>query len=295
MTRRRAALPSSLGVLILGVLAATALGEDLGSAGGVSYEYGHDHAGAGLQSTARAACPGRKHPTGGGFELSSGMGFSTYEAAASMPADGPDGDHRPDDAWLVRGRAVDPATSSSYAICAKGDYRYRSKTAPVPSGSGKAAKVGCGGTGWHVTGGGGAVSDSKKANLSAVFPFDNGDHGDRPDDGWTARAQVRGPGVKLTAAAVCTRSRPTYRTATQTLTPGLGSRLSAECATGHHVLGIGGNVSGGPEQGGFVELAQPADGTDVGTVPDNNGAVFNELPASATSAQTSTAFAICTG
>jgi hypothetical protein len=181
------------------------------------------------------------------------------------------------------------------AMCARGDYRYRSKTQSVPSGSGKVVTVGCGGKRWHVTGGGGGVSDSNDANLNFVFPFDNGDHGGRPDDGWAATAQVHAPGVKLTAAAVCTRPMPTYHRATETLNVGTGSRLNAACGAGQHVLGVGGKVSGGAEQGGFVELALPENpGLVSDPPPDGGGSVFNELPVSATSPQTSTAYAICT-
>ena len=86
------------GVLAAGlVVAATALAINLGDAGGVSYRYHAKHATASHPADSLADCPRGKSPTGGGYQVSSGMGFNMYEAATSRPFDGADKGRVPDD------------------------------------------------------------------------------------------------------------------------------------------------------------------------------------------------------
>ncbi len=273
------------------VAAAGALAVNLGDAGGVSYRYHEDHAGAGQTADSLARCPKGKSPTGGGYDLFAAMGLSQYESAASRPYDGPDRGHAPDDGWEVRGQqAASGATAGSFAICARGEHRYVAKGRSAEDLS--RVRVKCGGRRWHVTGGGGALGKPASSTLIASFPIDGGDRDTKPDDGWEAWGYAP-VDDRLRAFAVCSHSRPAYRQDTESLDPGMGSRLSAMCPVGHHLLGVGGRAGGAPSQTAVVQLATPDDFNRDG-VYDEAGAIFAENALSATTAAESTAYAICT-
>jgi hypothetical protein len=273
------------------VAAAAALAVNLGDAGGVSYRYHASHAAAGHTADSVAACPRGKSPTGGGYALSSGMGFNQYEVAASKPFDGGDNDHKPDDGWEVRGQQPDHgATASSYAICAAGRHLYVAKAAQAEDLS--RARVKCPGRASHVIGGGGTLGKPASSTLIASFPIDTGDQDTKPDDGWEAWGYAP-VDDKLRAFAVCSHHKPAYHVATETLDPGSGSRVSAECGDGHHLLGVGGRADSAPSQSALVELATPDD-LNHDQVYDEAGAIFARNALTAPTAVDSQAYAICT-
>jgi|1186.fasta_scaffold00435_4 hypothetical protein len=136
--------------------------------------------------SALATCS-RGKVLGGGVDAS-----DVGVAIGSRPADGPDADHKPNDAW--RG-TMDPTIGGgvnfqAYATCATGDlshhlhYVHSSRNAP----------------GLHLTsltatcpmhtkvlgGGGTAALGHQLGVLHATLPKDGPDAGSTPDDGWTA-------------------------------------------------------------------------------------------------------------
>jgi hypothetical protein len=269
---------------------ATALAVSLGDAGGVSYRYHASHAAAAHTADSRTDCPRGKSPTGGGYQLSSGMGFDQYEVAASKPFNSADKGRTPDDGWEVRGQQADHgATASSYAICAAGKHVYVAKAEHAEDLS--RARVKCPGRS-HVLGGGGTLGKPATSALIASFPIDTGDQDTKPDDGWEAWGYAP-VDDKLRAFAVCSHHKPAYHVATDSLNPGSGSRLSAMCDAGQHLLGVGGRAGSAPSQTALVQLAAPDD-FNHDQVYDEAGAIFATNALTATSAVDSQAYAICT-
>ena len=270
---------------------ASALAVNLGDTGGVSYRYVADHVPAGRPGNALAACPRGKSPTGGGYQLTSAMGLNQYEAAASKPFDGGDKGRVPDDGWQVRGEQADHGvTAGSYAICTSGRHRYVSKARVAEDLS--RAKVQCPGPAWHVTGGGGSLGKPGTSTLLASFPIDGGDLDVKPDDGWEAWGYAP-VDDKLRAFAVCAHRKPAYHLATDSLDPGNGSRLTAMCGAGQHLLGVGGLVGDAPSQTALIQLATPDD-FNHDQVYDEAGATFAKNSLTASSPVESQAYAICT-
>lgn len=126
---------------------------------------------------------------------------------ATYPWDGPDGDVKPDDGW--QGKVHDTIGGAGgffvNAICTLGDLRYV-RRAPVAVEAGTAAtrRVACP-EGEPAVGGGARVSGSAdRARLVTTRPYDDGDQGSTPDDGWEVRAyNVSGADKKVTAYAIC--------------------------------------------------------------------------------------------
>jgi hypothetical protein len=289
MSRR--VLIASLVLAAGAIAAANALATNLGDAGGVSYRYQADHVPAGRAAKAVAHCPRGKSPSGGGYQIFSDMGLSQYEAAGSKPFDGADRGHVPDDGWEVSGEQADHGvTAASYTICTRGEHRYVSKARPAEGLS--RVKVECPGPSWNVTGGGGTLGKPASSALIAGFPFDGGDLDTKPDDGWEAWGYAP-VNDKLRAFVVCAHTRPAYHSATKSLDPGSGSRLTAMCGAGRHLLGVGGKAGETPAQTALVQLATPDD-FNHDQVYDDAGAIFATNSVNAPSAVDAQAFAICT-
>jgi hypothetical protein len=75
----------------------------------------HHGVAAGQTETLTAMCPPRFHVSDGGFSLQDGAVF------ASVPVDGGDADHAPDDGWRVRVKNAGTMASrlDVFAVCVK--------------------------------------------------------------------------------------------------------------------------------------------------------------------------------
>lgn len=283
------------GAAVALVLAAVALGgKSLGSAGGVAYRYDHHRFHSGEHSHAKAVCPGGKHVAGGGFVVASPNSPDDYPVNDSIPIDRGDGDHRLDDGWRVTGTDFAATViAASEAMCADGDYRYRSKVKAVDPGYPPSVKVSCGGKRWHVTGGGASLTGTAYNQLTASAPYDGADSGKAPDDGWAALAYVDALDVKLHTYAVCRRNEPAYRRDGRVLNPGEGASVAPSCHQHEHVIGAG-IWMGGAQDGSTIRAAYPQDGTDHGDVPDDAVYAFG-IDNSGTESHKETGYAICTG
>ena len=138
------------------VLPAVALaGEDLGSAGGVSYI--RDSASPDPPATAvlEAACPAGKEVSGGGFDAS-----VAGELNDTAPADGPDAGDDPDDAWFVTiefaPTGFEPEVEA-YAMCEARSHRTEVEADPIAAGETAKVSVPCPGR-TKPTGGGVSLS-----------------------------------------------------------------------------------------------------------------------------------------
>lgn len=135
--------------------------------------------------TATASCPEGSIVVGGGGRPIGDT--SDWTMNTSHNVDGPDADPVPNDGW----RAYYHYTGSDGdllvdAVCvgSVGEPAYRSTSTSVLPRSTKTVKSSCG-AGEHVLGGGAYINGSAaSARVAGSRPFDSGDAGTVPDDGW---------------------------------------------------------------------------------------------------------------
>lgn len=147
----------------------------------------------------------------GGWSVASGspsLPTSDSWVHSSLPRDGGDPDHRSDDSWSGRGFDAAGGTGefSIHAVCTRDRVVSYVERGPrsVASGEVFGRRVSCR-HGDHVVGGGADVSGpAERARLVSSFPFDGGDAGGVPDDGWQVRVDnVSGADKDVTAFAIC--------------------------------------------------------------------------------------------
>ncbi len=189
------------------LLPASALADvNLGSIGGFTYFENtammFPHGGV---SRVTAVCPtGSGHVVGGGFDADTGSAVGL--ALESAPADGPDGDRKPDDGWRASAfdtRAVN-AEVATIVVCAKTKVSYKSATKKVKKGKRAKLTAHCP-AGTKDTAGGVATGDFDAVQISSSFPFDSGDANNRPEDGWSAQVFNRAGSATVTVWAVCAK------------------------------------------------------------------------------------------
>jgi hypothetical protein len=111
------------------------------------------------------------------------------------------------------------APSANAAIVGQGGFKYVTKSFELPPGKTKTFKAPCPKRN-HVLGGGhyntGLYGDVIGAHS---YPYDSGDRGRKPDDGWAA--QLRGFTSSYIASvyAICAKVLPEYGEATHTVSP----------------------------------------------------------------------------
>jgi len=274
----------------MGSVAATAPAIDLGSAGGVSYRLAERELDPPGTPKATAKCPAGKHVSGGAFVVYEPENTGTFDYSASMPVDRGDADSAPDDGWRVRATPIDEPTGvASTAMCADGHSRYRDKQEPVDPGF-PVLRVSCG-QGWHVTGGGASVSPDVN-HVVWSHPYDSGDPGGLPDDGWRAMLYVDELNQEPTVYAVCSREQPAYRREKETLQPGNGELNEAQCSSSSHLIGAGASFTGPSSPSGIQRVAADDDPGDPGEAPDDAAEAFG-LVGNSSPADELTVFAIC--
>jgi hypothetical protein len=137
--------------------------------------------------------------------------------------------------------------------------------------------------------GGGETNDlsafDDRVALTETFPFDGGDRGRKPDDGWTVSVDLDGTvPVGLTAHAICAKGTAArklrYRSNAESVDGGQEA-VEASCPKRARVVS-GGLGSTDPELG-WVASTAPADGSDrngsaddgwEGTIDDYDGPVI---------------------
>jgi hypothetical protein len=145
-------------------------------------------------------CPSGTSVTGGGVDTSGNN--HKIELARSFPVDGPDGNHRADDAWF--GAATNGSGSEQsitvFAICAvSGNYKYLQQSEFLADEEIDNQRVDCP-PGTQVTGGGVDAGDFNSGDPTGVevrmsFPFDGPDKDTLPDNGWVGGANNDNAGV----------------------------------------------------------------------------------------------------
>jgi len=264
--------------LALGVPAPAHAEDDLGSSHGVNYllESGDDLVPVDL------ACADGSHPTGGGFLQPSIVG----EPFWSFPLG---------DSWRVfmHVPAAGAQTVNAYVMCKKGNLRHREKDLEIAAGKTKLAKVGCPGA-THATGGGGAMEASGGDGwINSSYPYDDGDRGRKPDDGWKIRIYNQdGDSHPMEVHAICQKRLPRYVQDSLMLSPSTSSASIPECRSSDPVIGAGIRMSG-EASSGIPRALEPIDKGDGNDVPDDGVLANGSNAPGAPKAKKLTGYAIC--
>lgn len=290
MRRLRALAYGSLAATAVGLAGSVAFATDLGSAGGVEYRVSAREFDPPEIPKATAMCPGPTHVTGGAFVVFDPESTDVFTWNTTVPIDDGDGDHAPDDGWRVKGsgNAVRAGVAAT-AMCTPENHRYKVKEVPVPLGFSE-AKVSCGKDS-HVTGGG--VSVPVGNNPTSSYPYDSGDPGNKPDDGWAAGLYIDDLGVDAGMYAICSHAMPKYRRAHEPITPGQGSALDASCSAKTHLVGAGGRLEASPETTMIMRVGAEDYPDDPGQAPDDGASSFGVRSPGSTGDGELTTFAIC--
>lgn len=218
---------------------------------------------------ATAGCgPAAFKLVGGGGKA--GSAVTTWLSDASFRSF-PDSDQSRDDGFEQAAHGIVGGTTTAYAICVR-DVQTKVVHAELPAGasSERTATIGCGGGSWHAAGGSVFIATSASW-LGSSRPWDSGDAGTEPDDGWTGTAYDTGNGGGGLGIFVgCVSGRPVryVKSAATTVLPGSSVIVTASCAADEHVIGGGQSMSGLAADTRAI-YSKPQDGTDTGTVPDD--------------------------
>lgn len=164
---------------------------------------------AGRSRSAKVSCPRGMKVTGGGGLLTGGD--HSVEIGSTAPADGPDANSKPDDAWSVSGNngTGSPIPLTVEAVCTKHTGRYRtvhSQPLAVGNNSSSQGTVECPDT-MRVSGGGVRIKGSNTGfEVNSSVPIDTSVDADTvPDNGWAGTAYNDGSGktTKMTVFAIC--------------------------------------------------------------------------------------------
>lgn len=162
----------------------------------------------GHTNAAKVSCPAGTKVVGGGVAIIGGD--HTAEVGSSEPADGPDANHKIDDAWFgTAGAGADSLSMKVEAVCAKhGSYVVKVGTrTPLPDNDVAISVVLCP-AGTRVTGGGVDIDGaSTDLELHDGFPIDGSDVDGLPDDGWQSTVYNDGSGElhHMKTFAICKR------------------------------------------------------------------------------------------
>ena len=184
-------------------------------------------------------------------------------------------------------------SATGFVICKKGKLRYPERSVKVKGGKTGTAKASCR-EGMHIAGGGGLIqSVPGEARLNSSYPFDDGDRGKRPDDGWAVRAINNGDDADfLEAHAVCQNREPRYvhDSPNDLVASGTGASIPF-CRTSEHLIGLGAKLAGAAGQSELHILRPQDSGADGDTLPEDG--VLANASNHAGEAKRLSAYAIC--
>lgn len=278
---RRAGVWAGLSVLAgAAVFASSASAGDslLGTSHGV--EYWHDGASFGADANGIVLCPDGTRISGGGFTQPAFAG----ELNDSSPI-GKAG-------WDVNVRFNPSGTMDTFAMCSKGARKFVTETGEIEANETGKLKASCTG-GRHVIGGGAAIfGPIADARLNSSYPYDSGDRGKKPDDGWKARGvNLSGAELSFAVTVICAKHQPSYVHESVTIMPASNTAAIPGCP-GSKVVLSGGVRFTGPAPEAVVQFLKPTDDDDGGTLPDD-GFLANGHNEAGADPKTLTGYAIC--
>ena len=165
-----------------------------------------------------AACPRHHFVIGGGMNNTGSLGQARLNT--SRPADGPDGDRKPDDAWLAFVDVLTPPVEmSAHATCVTGrigdrlrygrnDIRARPNLPALESIHGVRGVMTRCPEDAKLVGGGVTSTGDQSVDVFASEPWDDRDAGNAPDDGWFVGARQYSPDVThVYAHRICLKEK----------------------------------------------------------------------------------------
>ena len=150
---------------------------------------------------------GRWHVTGGGAYIDTAGSW----VGSSYPYDGSDRNRQPDDGWKVHVLDLGAEGFFVFAYCTKSKRLTYRQTKPVTIATADdlTRRARCQRKS-SVIGGGARVGGLiNRGRIYATLPYDSGDQGNAPDDGWRASAQNLSGGEERTLKtfAICQRPK----------------------------------------------------------------------------------------
>jgi hypothetical protein len=261
----------------------------LGSSNGLAYRSATWENADSNNIYAAAYCPGKRVVTGGGGDVGPTANDAWIIDSGPDFFDAIYVPQSPRKAWTtgVKNTAPPVTDVTGYAVCAKArGLQFIKKTKGVTvQGDTFGVMVRCP-SGTSVTGGG-FDSEGNIDETLVTAPFDSGDRGTKPDDGWRVRIIAAQDDRQVTARAICSRRLDlAYRQNSHDL--GLGDSLAANCPSDAAVTGGGAAVKGNV---GRLRQSIPEDrGTDPDDVPDDR---WRSAANGGLSTSTWRVFAIC--
>ena len=156
--------------------------------------------------TAKVSCPSGSIVLGGGGRP---IGSSSdWILNASRNQDGLDPDPAPNDEWQAWyhyvGSGGDGLLVDAVCVGSVGEPTYRNTSTDISPRSTKTVKSSCG-AGQHVLGGSAYINGATaNARVAASRPFDSGDAGSVPDDGWLVTYRNTSDGtLTMSAHSIC--------------------------------------------------------------------------------------------
>ena len=244
--------------------------------------------------SAKAECPAGEKLVGGGGAVATQLLGDGY-LHSFRPADGPDGDLSPDDAWLVDAHvdSDDEAAVGATAICGDEAARLERTKVTVPEDGSRSGVAHCA-NGENVSAGGVVIGGSiSQAFLSSSFPVDGRDRNQKPDDGWEGRvANTDGPAKAVKVFALCVSEPRSYATTVFSPVPAGGEVSTLTyCEAGSQVTGAGVKMPGRIGNGRFSAARPNDDPFEEGEIPSERLVVSAQVLAG--SAVAPTGFAVC--
>ena len=176
------------------------------------------------------------------------------------------------------GTPVDPNLNDTW-LGTVGGVRYATDSASFDAGNSDYAEVstGCGGSAWHLVGGGSNAGGARnQAALAVDQPNDFNDADTLTDDGWNSSAHGSPP-AKLHSYTTCIKHPGLSYPLTDVPDGSSGQRTaSAPCPVFKHVTGGGMFIA---TTGSWESSSYPYDGPDKDKIPDDGwkGGVFDTL------------------
>lgn len=294
--RRCVAFPATIACLLALAVPSVAFADtSLGTAGTVTYMTNTTGSFQDSFGSVAVECPQALALTGGGGDaVSNGFGGAILIA---FPGDDDDSDLRSDDRWTVD--VINPVMDSfaqAWAFCTPGPSKLRVTTLQVGADRSRAARAQCP-AGARVTGGGAFAFGGDLAAhwINASHPYDDGDAGTRPEDGWRALVyNDNSAAASMNVYALCRETAVRYLSATGGLgsSGASGEQESPPCPNTEHVAGAGAKLAAPERRSRIGGIVPTDDSVEAGTLPDDY-VVASATNSSPQSAQL-TAFAICT-
>jgi hypothetical protein len=243
---------------------------DLGSRGGITYVMDEDSPSPPDVSVMEAGCPAGNEASGGIADPGTNVDSSDLNDLA--PADGVDGGSVPDDAWFASVRFPDSPFLPNprvFAICEERSHVQAIDAIEISPGEGGSLAVPCPGR-KRPTGGGVRLSGAEGDGgfVNSTFPYDDGDRGSVPDDGWKGRAfNPAGASKTMEVTAICRRGQLGYSRRHDRAGAGHEASASVGCRVEGpaHLVGVGWRWGGPTSESEFAfgDLNDSFDGDDV--------------------------------